>query len=93
MSALDKQVGSDHYKKLGVQPFEVTLANFGYQGLRAAVYTKVLKYLSRDKGTHIQDIEKAIHCLEIQLEAARKANVDEPSNNIGVWHKPESGDK
>jgi hypothetical protein len=39
--------------------------------LRAAVYTKVNKYLARDKGSHIQDIEKAIHCLEIQLEAAK----------------------
>ena len=71
MSALNKQVGSDHYKNLGIQPFELTLANFGYDGLRAAVYTKVNKYLARDKGSHIQDIEKAIHCLEIQLEAAK----------------------
>lgn len=73
MSALDIQVGGDHYKTMGVQPFEATYANFGYEGLRAAVYTKVLKYLGRKKGdSHVQDIEKAIHCLQIQLEAARQ---------------------
>ena len=70
MSALDEQVGGEHYKDQGLQPFEITYANFGYDGLRAAVYTKVNKYLTRDKGTHIKDIQKAIHCLQIQLEYA-----------------------
>ncbi len=75
MTSSDKQVGGAHYTSLGIQPFEITERNFGYQGLRASVYTKVNKYLSRDKGgfkKHIEDIEKSIHCLEIQLEAARK---------------------
>tara|TARA_R110000737_G_scaffold348107_2_gene381237 strand:- start:1352 stop:1603 length:252 start_codon:yes stop_codon:yes gene_type:complete len=71
MGALNKQVGSDHYKTLGIQPLESTLANFGYAGLRATIYNKVNKYLLREKGSHVQDIEKAIHCLEIQLEAAK----------------------
>lgn len=74
-SPLDDQVGGGHYKRMGVQPFEITQRNFGYQGLRAAIYTKVNKYLSRDKGSfekHIEDIEKAIHCLQVQLEYARK---------------------
>ena len=71
--AIETQVGGDHYNKMGVQPFEATFANFGYDGLRAAVYTKVLKYLGRDKGDrakHVEDIKKAIHCLQIQLEKA-----------------------
>jgi len=67
-SALDTQVGGDHYKNQGLQPFEITFANFGYFGLRAAIYTKVNKYLKRDKETHRVDIEKAIHCLQVQLE-------------------------
>jgi hypothetical protein len=70
-NALETQVGGDHYKDNGVQPLEMTLANFGYEGLRAAVYTKVNKYLIRNKNSHIEDIKKAIHCLEIQLEAAQ----------------------
>jgi len=67
-TALDTQVAGDHYKNQGIQPFEVTFANFGYQGVRAAAYTKVLKYLTREKGIHRENVEKAIHCLQIQLE-------------------------
>ena len=68
INALDTQVAGDHYKNQGIQPFEVTFANFGYQGVRAAAYTKVLKYLTREKGIHRENVEKAIHCLQIQLE-------------------------
>ena len=71
IKSLDTQIGGDHYCDMGIQPFEMTLANFGYEGLRAAVYTKVNKYLIRNKSSHIEDIKKAIHCLEIQLEAAQ----------------------
>jgi hypothetical protein len=67
-TALNSQVGGDHYKNQGLQPFEITYANFGYQGVRASVYTKVNKYLTREKGEHRENIEKAIHCLQVQLE-------------------------
>jgi hypothetical protein len=76
-SALDTQVGGDHYKNQGIQPFELTYANFGYEGVRAAIYTKVNKYLSRDKGTPEQDLDKAIHCLQIQKQLLMR----ELSNN------------
>ena len=66
--ALDTQVGGEHYKNQELQPFEITFANFGYEGVRAAVYTKVLKYLTREKGIHRENLEKAIHCLQIQLD-------------------------
>ena len=69
MKALDTQVGGDHYKRMGLQPFEVTLANFGYIGLKAAVYNKVLKYLGRTKGDELEDIDKSIHCLQILRDA------------------------
>lgn len=65
---LDEQVGGTHYKDQGIQPFEITYANFGYEGIRASVYTKVNKYLTRTKGDHKENLEKAIHCLQIQLE-------------------------
>jgi len=67
-SAIESQVGGNHYQVLGVQPLEATYANFGYIGLRASVHTKVCKYLTRDKGTHKEDITKAIHVLQMQLE-------------------------
>jgi hypothetical protein len=67
-TASESQVDGEHYVELGVQPLEATYQNFGYAGLRAAIYTKVGKYLTREKGTHRKDITKAIHCLELQLE-------------------------
>jgi len=66
--AIDTQVGGDHYTKQGIQPLESTFSNFGYTGIQAAIYTKVNKYLTRDKGTHRQDLTKAIHVLQMQLE-------------------------
>ena len=66
--ALDTQVGGDHYTKQGIQPLESTFANFGYEGLQASIYTKVNKYLTREKGTHRQDLQKAIHVLQMQVE-------------------------
>lgn len=68
---LDRQVAGQHYKSQGVQPLEYCLANYGYDGLKASIHTKVNKYLSRNKNSETEDIEKAIHCLEILLKAAQ----------------------
>ena len=73
--ATDKQIGGQHYNQQGVEPLEATFQNFGYAGLRASIYTKVGKYLTREKGTHRQDITKAIHCLEMQLEFFDRSEV------------------
>ena len=60
-SALDEQVGGDHYKKLGVQPVElikVINANY-FQG-------NVIKYVTRYKDKNgVKDLEKAKHYLEL----------------------------
>ena len=60
-SALDVQVGGNHYKKLKIQPVEYIMANeLGFcEG-------SAIKYITRwrDKGG-IQDIDKAIHFLQI----------------------------
>lgn len=60
-SALDAQVGGDHYKKLGIQPIELIRdinANF-FQG-------NVIKYITRYKYKNgIKDLEKAKHYLEL----------------------------
>jgi len=71
MKPLSTQVGGDHYKDLGIQPFELVLANYGYTGLEASVYTKVNKYITRVKGDKVENLEKAKHCLEILIEAAK----------------------
>ena len=60
-SALDAQVGGDHYKKLGIQPIELIRdinANF-FQG-------NVIKYITIYKYKNgIKDLEKAKHYLEL----------------------------
>lgn len=70
--ALTQQVGGDHYKTMGIQPLEATYANFGYAGLKAAVYTKVLKYMGRIKDDEVEQLKKARHCLDILIEKAEQ---------------------
>ena len=67
-SALESQVGGDHYTDMKLQPLEKTYLQYGYEGVKHSLYTKVDKYLTRDKGTDRVDIKKAIHCLQLQLE-------------------------
>ena len=73
--ATDRQIDGEHYNNQAIEPLEATFLNFGYDGLRASIYTKVGKYLTREKGTHRQDITKAIHCLEMQLEFFDRSEV------------------
>ena len=64
MSAHDKQIGGDHYKKMAVQPSDYIVKNrLGwYEG-------NIVKYITRHsiKGGR-QDIEKVIHYAELLLE-------------------------
>lgn len=60
MSAMQNQVGGDHYRKMAIQPIEYILANdLGF------VDGAVVKYVSRwkEKGG-IEDLEKAMHLLK-----------------------------
>jgi hypothetical protein len=74
-NALDTQVGGDHYTSMKQQPLEKTYLQYGYDGVKHSLYTKVDKYLTRDKGTDRVDIEKAIHCLQLQLAFYDRSNV------------------
>ena len=67
-SALDVQVGGDHYKSLAIQPMEYSMAN----GLDACQHTAI-KYITRfrDKGGII-DLEKAKHCIDMLIEFERR---------------------
>ena len=69
-AASDKQVGGSHYKDLPIQPGQYIRANgIGwYEG-------NAIKYITRhkQKGGR-QDIEKAIHYLELTLEEYDERN-------------------
>lgn len=65
---LTKQVGGDHYKGCAIQPVEfITANNLGFMEGSA------IKYICRhEKKNGRQDIEKAIHYLELILKLKYK---------------------
>lgn len=75
--ALASQVGGSHYKDQKIQPFEYCYATYGLHGLKASVHTKVNKYLTRDKGSELEDVRKAIHCLQILEQKMVEENKDD----------------
>jgi hypothetical protein len=64
MSANDKQIAGNHYKKNGIQPWDYVVANnIGY------LEGSAIKYITRWKDKNgIDDIRKAIHFLEKLIE-------------------------
>ena len=69
-SALDSQVGGDHYKTLAIQPIEFSVRN----NLNALQHTAI-KYVVRRKGDRakrVEDLNKAIHVLEMYREAVEQ---------------------
>ena len=64
----DGQVGGDHYSSLKIQPFDLVEQRYGRKGLEASLFTKVMKYMMRDKGSKLEDWKKARHCLDIMIE-------------------------
>lgn len=67
MSANDKQVGGEHYKKLDPQPWDI-FAAWGLDWFRATIIKYVVR--SPDKGG-VQDLEKARHVLDKLIEIER----------------------
>lgn len=66
MSALDVQVGGTHYRQGGIQPVQYIEAN-KLQYLEASVVKRVTRH-NQETGKGRQDIEKAIHELQLLLE-------------------------
>lgn len=64
-STLARQVGGEHYLDLKIQPMEYSMAN----NLNAAQHTAI-KYITRcySKGCFFENIDKAIHTLELLKE-------------------------
>lgn len=63
MNALKKQVGGNHYNKLEIQPIEVI-------GQTELDYFSgnILKYLTRDKNNRKEDLQKALHYIDLRKE-------------------------
>ena len=64
MTAMDKQIGGDHYKKYSIQPSTFIAENgIGWMVGNAIKYA----VRHRDKNGK-QDLEKAIHYLQMEME-------------------------
>lgn len=66
MSALDVQVGGDHYRDCAIQPVQFIEAN-ALRFLEGCVVKRVTRH-DKPTGKGRQDIEKAIHELQLLLE-------------------------
>lgn len=66
MSALDVQIGGDHYRECGIQPVRFIEAN-ALRFLEGCVVKRVTRH-DKPTGKGRQDIEKAIHELQLLLE-------------------------
>lgn len=64
-----RQVGGNHYTKLLIQPMDYSLAN----NLDPLQHTAI-KYVTRykDKGTPMEDLHKARHCIDMMIEYAEE---------------------
>ena len=67
-SAMDNQIGGDHYKSMPIQPMEFSMAN----QLDACQHT-VIKYVTRFrvKGG-VEDLRKAQHVIDMLIEFEQK---------------------
>lgn len=63
MGALNKQVGGSHYKKGKIQPIELA-----YMLGQTPAFCKVCKYATRVKDDPVQQLNKALHCIELDQE-------------------------
>ena len=66
MSALNIQIGGEHYKTAKIQPVQYIEAN-GLAFLEGCVVKRVTRH-NKPTGKGRQDIEKAIHELQLLLE-------------------------
>lgn len=72
-SALNKQVGGNHYKQFAIQPVEfINANNLSY------MVGNVIKYVTRYPFKNgINDLEKAKHYIEMLIEFERNKQLDE----------------
>lgn len=63
-------MGGDHYKKQ-IQPIEYIVANN-----LSFCMGNVVKYVTRDKEDKVQDLLKAKHYIDLELELVHKCDSD-----------------
>jgi len=78
-SALNIQVGGDHYKNFKIQPYD-----FIYYNDLPFTEGCIIKYICRykKKGTPIEDLKKIKHYVDILIEKEKEDLDDSPQRNM-----------
>lgn len=63
MNALNKQIAGNHYKNQKIQPIQLA-----YMLGQTPAFCKVAKYVTRIKDNPVQQLNKALHCIELEEE-------------------------
>lgn len=66
--ALNIQIDGTHYKELKMQPLELAYLVGG-----TPCFTKLAKYSTRDKGDRMINLDKAIHCIQIEEQLSNNS--------------------
>lgn len=66
MSALDKQIGGNHYKQYKIQPYVFFIRN-QIPHHKAAVIRRILRY-DQPTGKGLEDLEKIKHEIDLIIE-------------------------
>ena len=69
------QVGGDHYTKMEIDPLTLIETRYGVQAKRYALLVKIDKYVNRDKGDPVENIDKAIHCCHMLRDTYMKKEI------------------
>ena len=82
LDALEVQIDGHHYKDQPIQPVELA-----YYVNGTPCFCKLAKYLTRDKGDKLVNIQKALHCIALEEALVGFVNKGLPSNNCKYWTK------
>jgi len=79
MSALDVQIDGSHYKNIKIQPIELA-----YKLGASPAFCKLAKYISRQKNDKKINLQKAIHCIQLENELYDKYDPYEDSSQCAL---------
>jgi hypothetical protein len=65
--ATDNQVDGNHYSKLKIQPLQLA-----YSINASPCFTKLAKYITRDKGNKAEQMEKGLHVIDLEREIGNR---------------------
>ena len=82
MKAEEIQVGGNHYKNMAYQT-----ARFGYDVELLSLGTQIAKYLTRDKGSRIENLEKAYHCICLDQQFEKEDTIKDSEPLLYIYYK------